>query len=72
MLVRVGFGTRGRIASHAAHAGPCGQAPGSQSVHAGDQVTTPTFDDDQRLAQRVEDLAIKQFVAQPGEIEPFR
>lgn len=29
-------------------------------------VTTPAFDDDLRLAQCVEDLAIEQFVAQPG------
>src|SRR2546421_2951890 len=29
-------------------------------------VTTPAFDDDLRLSQRVEDLAIKQLVAQPG------
>jgi hypothetical protein len=29
-------------------------------------VTTPAFDDDLRLAQCVEDLAIEQLVAQPG------
>src|SRR3982074_2293544 len=29
-------------------------------------VTTPAFNDDLRLPQRVEDLAIEQLVAQPG------
>ena len=28
-------------------------------------VTTPALDDDLRLAQRVEDLAVEQLVAQP-------
>src|SRR4051795_10042432 len=29
-------------------------------------VTTPAFDDDLRLSQRVEDLAVEQLVTQPG------
>ena len=29
-------------------------------------VTSPAFDDDLRLAQRIEDLAVEQLVAQPG------
>ena len=30
------------------------------------EVPSPAFDDDLRLRERVEDLAVEEFVAQPG------
>ena len=32
----------------------------------GVEVPPPTFDDDLRLRERIEDLAVEKFVAQPG------